>query len=229
MRRLLLVIGLMISGAGALAEQPTGAYSVSGEVALVSDYRWRGVSMTNGDPALQAEAYVSHSNGLYAGIWASVPTVGSEDTEISVSIGNAFSWLGGDVDLFVEHYIYPELDDSDYTNLAASFSRPVGRSTVTARMEYAPAQSNLEDESVYAALESEHALGNSGLSLTGSVGWEQGYFTLDGTKWDYAVGAKYQWGPARLGLSYVGTDEDVPPGAGDVYGSGFVFSLGAEF
>lgn len=38
---------------------------------LVSDYRSRGQSLTLGDPALQASATLSHSSGLYAGLWTS--------------------------------------------------------------------------------------------------------------------------------------------------------------
>lgn len=38
---------------------------------VVSDYRSRGQSLTLGDPALQASAALSHSSGLYMGIWTS--------------------------------------------------------------------------------------------------------------------------------------------------------------
>lgn len=44
---------------------------VSGNVALASDYVFRGFSQTQGDPAIQGGFDGGHDNGLYAGVWAS--------------------------------------------------------------------------------------------------------------------------------------------------------------
>ncbi|MBO1273366.1 hypothetical protein J3L11_17145 [Shewanella sp. 4t3-1-2LB] len=44
---------------------------VSGNVALTSDYVFRGFSQTEGDPAIQGGFDVAYDNGLYAGVWAS--------------------------------------------------------------------------------------------------------------------------------------------------------------
>lgn len=46
-------------------------------VEAVTDYRSRGQSQTLNDPALQAGATLSHSSGLYAGIWTSNVDFGS--------------------------------------------------------------------------------------------------------------------------------------------------------
>ena len=43
----------------------------SGSVAITSDYLFRGVSQTNGDPALQAGLEYAADNGFYAGAWGS--------------------------------------------------------------------------------------------------------------------------------------------------------------
>jgi uncharacterized protein (TIGR02001 family) len=45
--------------------------SVSYNVGLVSDYRYRGISQSRLAPALQGGADVIHKNGLYLGTWAS--------------------------------------------------------------------------------------------------------------------------------------------------------------
>ena len=44
-----------------------GAFDVSGELDLMSDYRFRGVSRSDEDPAAQAGLTVRHESGLYAG------------------------------------------------------------------------------------------------------------------------------------------------------------------
>ena len=41
--------------------------SVSATVTLASEYRFRGVDLTDGGPALQGSLDVVHSSGLYAG------------------------------------------------------------------------------------------------------------------------------------------------------------------
>jgi uncharacterized protein (TIGR02001 family) len=42
----------------------------SANVALTSDYVFRGVSQTDEDPAIQGGFDVSHDSGLYIGTWA---------------------------------------------------------------------------------------------------------------------------------------------------------------
>ena len=45
--------------------------SVQLEATLASDYRTRGISQTQNDPAIQAAATLQHSSGLYLGVWSS--------------------------------------------------------------------------------------------------------------------------------------------------------------
>lgn len=46
-------------------------WSTSGSVTLASDYRWRGISMSNNEPALQGSLMANNKNGTYLGVWAS--------------------------------------------------------------------------------------------------------------------------------------------------------------
>ncbi|MBC8055733.1 MAG: hypothetical protein H7Y61_04075 [Rhizobiales bacterium] len=55
-----------------VASEVTPAYTLTGNVGVVSDYRFRGVSNTHRRPALQAGLEASHTaSGLYGGIWGS--------------------------------------------------------------------------------------------------------------------------------------------------------------
>lgn len=219
----------LMSASNAAADDLNGAFDVSGEIGVVSDYRWRGVSLTDNDPALQVGASVAHSSGLYAGVWGSAPTRNSGDVEVDLSIGDAFSLMGGDVDLSIVRYLYPDLHDADYTNFVALYEHPVGRWIARGRLEYAPQQHNLADKSLYAALEIERPIGDSGFTLTGGVGREDGSFTLDGEKWDYSLGARYQVGHVSFATLYTDTDEHAPPGEADIYGPSVTLSAKAEF
>jgi uncharacterized protein (TIGR02001 family) len=62
--RLLLAVISSLTTATVLAD-------FGGNIAVMTDYVWRGVSQTLGDPALQAELNYEHDSGLYAGVWGS--------------------------------------------------------------------------------------------------------------------------------------------------------------
>lgn len=63
-------------------------WNLSGNVTLASDYRWRGISMTNNEPTVQGGLRVSHKSGAYAGVWASSSDVGNgASTEADFMLG----------------------------------------------------------------------------------------------------------------------------------------------
>lgn len=51
---------------------------VSGSISVVSDYRWRGYSMSDGRPAAQATFAYDHPSGAYAGLFVSSVRLGAE-------------------------------------------------------------------------------------------------------------------------------------------------------
>lgn len=68
----LALAALSLSGAAFAQTAPAAPdYSLSANVGLVSDYRFRGIAQTSRKPALQAGADFSHASGFYAGIWGS--------------------------------------------------------------------------------------------------------------------------------------------------------------
>ncbi len=50
---------------------PEPPYTLSYNVGLTSDYRFRGIAQTSTDPALQAGVDFAHKSGLYLGAWGS--------------------------------------------------------------------------------------------------------------------------------------------------------------
>jgi uncharacterized protein (TIGR02001 family) len=77
---LLLCLAALLSDAGVSLAQ------VAGHVELLSDYRFRGESLTSGRPALQAGVSYDHPSGLFAGALAS-----------NVRIDPEVSGLGGQI------------------------------------------------------------------------------------------------------------------------------------
>lgn len=50
---------------------PTSPHPITGNLGLVSDYRFRGISQTATRPAIQGGFDYAHASGIYAGTWAS--------------------------------------------------------------------------------------------------------------------------------------------------------------
>jgi uncharacterized protein (TIGR02001 family) len=53
------------------APAPTPEHTLTGNMGIYSQYVFRGLTQTDGDPALQGGFDYSHSSGLYAGVWMS--------------------------------------------------------------------------------------------------------------------------------------------------------------
>lgn len=106
----------------AMALGTAQAAEVSGTVSFTNDYRFRGISQTAGDAAIQGSLDVAFDNGVYAGIWGSnVDFEDDADLEIDYYIG-----YGNDInddlsyDITLNFYTYPGYDtDGDYAEIIA--------------------------------------------------------------------------------------------------------------
>jgi uncharacterized protein (TIGR02001 family) len=55
----------------ALAAEPASPHTITGNLGFFSDYRFRGISQTVKNPAIQGGFDYAHASGFYAGTWAS--------------------------------------------------------------------------------------------------------------------------------------------------------------
>ncbi|HIF18447.1 MAG TPA: hypothetical protein EYQ65_06795 [Cycloclasticus sp.] len=103
------IAGLLVASGAA------SALELSGNVALTTDYVWRGASQTAGAPAIQGGFDADLGNGLYAGVWASNVDGG---VEVDLYAGLNTSVAGLDLDIGVLHYAYPTSDNgTDFTEV----------------------------------------------------------------------------------------------------------------
>src|SRR3546814_8410279 len=66
-----LVAATAMSTPALAQEEAAGPLTLSGGIAVTSDYRFRGISLSNEKVAVQPTLTVSHESGFYAGVWGS--------------------------------------------------------------------------------------------------------------------------------------------------------------
>ena len=104
------------------AAAPTPAFTITGDAALVSQYRFRGVSQSDNKPTGQLSLTITHKSGFYISTWASGNQLAG-GSEIDVSGGYSKTIAGYTLDGGLYSYIYP--------NHRAYFSLPNGPGTDT--------------------------------------------------------------------------------------------------
>ncbi|WP_447761348.1 TorF family putative porin [Sphingopyxis panaciterrae] len=183
----------------------TDTLDASFTLSAVSDYRYRGLSLSNKKPALQAEFSVSHDSGVYTRFWGStIADNGGADIETQVTVGY-YAELGAfNADAQAAYYIYPGAAGDNYGEVALRLGRSVGPAELGATVSYAPRQRHIGDtDNLYTGLDASVPLFGELLTLSGNFGVEDGAF--GDRKLDWSVGVSGQADRFLLGLAYVDT------------------------
>jgi uncharacterized protein (TIGR02001 family) len=233
---------------------PPPAFTINGSATLISDYRFRGISQTNLQPAIQGSITVTHSSGLYATVWSSstsgyVTFSGTGSQEIDLIAGFKKTYSGVTFDAGVLYYVYPRSrpagDQSKgdffepYADIAYTYGPVTGKVTVN----YAPKQKALaldqgqtglfkNNDNVYLAGDLAVAIPKTPLGLTAHVGhtWGPSWLSLGNEYTDYGFGATLTYKQLVFGVSYVDTDGVFTLANGkNAARSGVVVSLGVSF
>jgi uncharacterized protein (TIGR02001 family) len=223
-------------------DEAEGPITVSGGIALTSDYRFRGVSLSGEDFAVQPTLTISHESGLYAGIWGSnladTPVYGEIETDLYVGYNTEIA-EGTTLDASLIYYWYPDGDNafgpSDYFETIFKLSHDIGPVTATGTLGYSWDQAALaNDDNLYLGLGLSSAIPGTPVTLVSSIGYTDGALgalASGGNYLDWSLGADVAVGPATLGIRYVDTDiEKTGIKAIDTnYDATLIFSLGFSF
>lgn len=200
-----------------LPATPANASDLSAEIGLVSDYRYRGLSLSDGRPAIQASVTFEHDSGLYAEAWSS--TIGGPDVdadaELDLTAGYSLDITDHlNLDMSGTYYLYPGEPGANYVDGTISLDLTQGRAAARLGFSFAPKQYGTEDEegkrssNSYVFAGASYELEKLPLTLKAELGHERGAFdeAPGGGKWDWQMGAELKLDPARIGLDYVGSD-----------------------
>jgi uncharacterized protein (TIGR02001 family) len=136
--------------AAALARSSTDdtspAVTVGGSASIASDYRFRGISQSDRQMAVQGGLTATHASGVYVGGWASNlagwGTFGGANMELDL-IGGYKAALGdgATLDVGLTWYMYPGgADTTDFAEPYVKLSGTAGPASLTAGVAYAPKQ-----------------------------------------------------------------------------------------
>jgi len=236
--------GLLLAASATPAfaqEEESKPITVSANVALTTDYRFRGIGFSDGDFAIQGGVDVNHESGFYVGAWGS-------SLEDSDQFGNAeldiYGGWSGDLtdgvsaDVGLLYFVFPNGNEtlggpSDFFEPYASISADIGPASVTVGGNYAwGGQSALGDnDSIYVYGDVGVGIPDTPVSLSAHIGYADGSLGIgpDNDNLDYSIGAEYAiTSNLTAGLSYIGTETDLPSVDG-FNDDAVVFTLSASF
>jgi len=203
----MIAVLLAVAGTGT----PVAAVEIDGTASLLTDYRSRGVSLSNRHPVADASVQAS-TNGWFAGIEA-VSTARPRDlrrdrgidAEIDLSAGYSRSVGLLTPSAGVIAYVYPRHGPTQ-VEVFGSLAGSLGPATVTVGANYAPDQAGVAGGNLYTYARAAVGIPLTPVTVKASVGREAGAYGLGRTKVDYSAGADVRVGIATLGVRYVGND-----------------------
>ncbi|KQM62127.1 MULTISPECIES: TorF family putative porin [unclassified Sphingomonas] len=215
---------------------PPPPVTISGSASVTSDYRFRGVSQSDKNVAVQGGITIAHESGLYIGTWGSNlagwGTFGGANLELDLIAGYKKTFGTATVDAGVTWYTYPGgADETDVVEFYGKLSGTAGPATLTAGAFYAPKQTSLSrafasatplvvgsgkrDDNIYLSGDAAGAVPNTPLTLKAHIGYSDGNPGLGpngtslsptGSYWDWSVGTDFTYKNLTLGVAYVDTD-----------------------
>ena len=232
-----------LSASVALAEEAASPHTITGNMSVVSDYRFRGITQTFEKPALQGGIDYSHASGIYLGNWNSNVSEGAgfPGANLEMDFYGGWTYESGDwgLDVGAIYYYYPGSDfqrfgptgplvngTKTHTGKVDNTEVYIGGSWKFISLKYYYATSDYfslpgTDGSSYLDLSASYDLGN-GWGIDAHVGKfnGSGYKLgpgVDEDYTDYKLGVTKDIGGWVFGAAYVGTNADGSCSKGEFY------------
>jgi uncharacterized protein (TIGR02001 family) len=207
--RFTLAASLFLLAAAPAAVQASPEPAVSGALTFLSDYRFRGISRSDGDPALQGQLTVFLPDGLYAGVRATslrrYAGHGVAEADLYAGYGRNIA-PGTSVDAGLLYYAFPDARGrAGYFEPYASLSHTLGPIEGTVGAKYAWSQRAIGGrDALYLFGQLEGGIPATPFTLAAEAGRQQSGAL--GSYWNWSLGGRYARGPVEAGLRYVDTD-----------------------
>ncbi len=196
MARLVGAIGALFWLLGSTAAAGSAAVArpldLSLSAAAASDYVFRGISQTGGDPQVSGAIDLALGSSAYAGAWVSnVDFSNGTDAEYDLYAGVRSALGAVSVDAGALYYGYvdaPRGSAPDFWEVKVAASAPVGPATLGAAVFYSPEFFGDTGKATYGELSAAAPLGGSDLTLSAAVGRQWVEEAVDYSTWNVGVG-----------------------------------------
>lgn len=205
------VIASLVMAMPVMAQEAgESAWSFSGNVTGVSDYVFRGISQSSENPALQGALNFEHSSGFYGYAWGSNVDFDTAGDGINVEVDYGLGWAGDvgegvNLDLSAVRYTYPG-SNSGY---GIDYNEYLAKVTVAehyfAMIGYADDYANSNESALYYQVGSDWEIGETGVALSVSAGYNDFDNVAGDRFWDFNIGFSKDFGPLNMGLAYIDT------------------------
>ena len=213
-----LVSGMAVAGAPALADEGESPHSITGSVAYSTDYMYRGQSQTGNVSAASAGVNYSYSGydafDVYLGTWASsINFGGNVEMDWFGGLAGSFGDTGIGWDVGFLYYAYPGGDDLDFVEghvgLSYTFEAMPGTPTLGFKAHWSPEWQLESGDSGYYEGNLSFALPYD-FGLAVHVGHQEiddnaTWGSPDWTEWNVYV-SKVIYGPISAAVGYHDTD-----------------------
>ena len=227
---------------------PPKPFKITGGFTAISDYRFRGLTQTGGDGAIQGTINVNSALGFYVGTWAStidggrrgrtplLAGYGPAEVDLYAGITKTFHGVGVDAGLLYYYYAGHFKDlirNTDFFEPYANLSYTVGPVAAKVGVNYAwggqkglDFRPNNSDDNLYVYAEGSIGIPRTPLTIKGHGGRTQGSLGLanlrasNDTYYDWSVTGEAVGGPIKVGVSYLDTSITNKGGFARTYGRG---------
>lgn len=193
-------------GAAPSASAQDSSFSLSANAAIVTDYRFRGLSLSGKDTAFQGGFDASHSSGFYVGTWgSSINQYNGSELELDLYGGYATTIGKLSTNIGFLAYTYPgATDNTDYYEVYGSVGGSLDALSWTLGANYAFDQDGTgNQDNIYLYLSTSTTIGETPWSVSGNIAYEDGAFGNE--KWDWLLGLNYSFQQFSLSVNYIDT------------------------
>jgi uncharacterized protein (TIGR02001 family) len=207
---------------------PASPHTVTSNVGLTSNYVFRGIAQTSGNPAIQGGMDYAHSSGFYAGVWGSnvswiadsgTVATGSVTMELDTYLGYKASFaadFGYDVGYVRYNYLGKYTSAATYAPAdTAELYAAISYKFLTAKYSHSTLNQFLTvydtKNTNYLELNANYAIPDTSYTVSAHVGKQTyqgaaGEGATTATYTDYKVGVAKDFSGYVLALSYTSTD-----------------------
>lgn len=179
----LLSVGITTVNAADVISIP--GVTTTGNVTLSTDYRFRGVSQTSNNPAIQGAINFNHESGLYAGLWGSnIDGLGTAEMDVTLGYATQVSLIPNvksTLDVGYIRYGYfgsgdsaPENEQPDYNEVFAKLGFAdalIKGDNLVGGVNYSNEYFNNSNDFWYLSAGYTAPIADTGFGFVGSVGY----------------------------------------------------------